>query len=523
MKRAIGALAATAVLVPSAAGAAQPPPGNGRLAFVSIDRVIVANPDGTGTWPLRWGPTAEADSWAPDGTRLLVDDGNDVFAVDPDGGNRRQLTTSPAYDGQAAYSPDGRRIAFVSTRDGSARIWVMNADGTDPHTITSNFPGANRPTWSPDGREIAFAVGYSDIWITSAEGIGARRLVDGSVEPAFEPSWSPDGRTIAVARRHGSDIDIEAVDVRDGTSRPLTTSGADYEPAWSPDGTRIAFDSSRNGREDIWTMAADGSDQRQVTFTGGLAGRVAWQPLGPPPSGLCTIWGTPANDTLVGTPGADTICGESGNDRILGGDGRDVLNGDDGNDTIVTGPGGDLANGGAGDDTIDARDGDLDVANGSQGTDTVLADRRLDVAFETEHRVFPDPTNVARGRPVRASMELPTGPAALANDGRRAAFWSSLYARQWIEIDLGRSFSIRQVALAVAQTPDGLTDHVVLGRPSTTSRWRGLAELRGKTHDGQLLTATAPRPWRNVRYIRIETRQSPSWVAWKEIAVFRAT
>jgi hypothetical protein len=83
-------------------------------------------------------------------------------------------------------------------------------------------------------------------------------------------------------------------------------------------------------------------------------------------------------------------------------------------------------NGGGGDDTIDARDGEKDLVNGSLGTDTVLIDRRLDATLETEHRPFPEPENVARGRPVRASMALPTGPAAWIDDGHRIGFWSSL-------------------------------------------------------------------------------------------------
>jgi hypothetical protein len=123
---------------------------------------------------------------------------------------------------------------------------------------------------------------------------------------------------------------------------------------------------------------------------------------------------------------------------------------------------------------------------------------------------------------MHASMALPTGPAAWAADGHRVGSWSSLYAPQWVEIDLGMRPSIGRVSLAVAQPPDGKTNHVILGQATMHDRWRGLAELNSMTHDRQLPTATAARPWRNVRYVRVESRQSPSWVACKEIAVFRA-
>jgi Ca2+-binding RTX toxin-like protein len=521
--KAMAGLVAAAVVVPGATSAAQPANYNGRLAFASLGTVVVTNPDGGGMWPTRATGVGWVDGWSPDGTKLLVEGENDLFTVDPDGGNKKRLTPSSAYDGQGSYSPDGSKIAFMSTRDGPARVWVMHADGSDAHTITSNFPGSGHPTWSPDGTQIAFTTGYRSVWITSSEGIGARHLVGNDTEPAFEPAWSPDGRTIVVSQRRQGNQEIVAVDVDTGAGRGLTSSdGDDFGPVWSPDGTRIAFESTRTGQQEIFTMAVDGSDERQVSFAGGLAGPPVWQPLEAPPAGFCTIWGTPANDLLVGTPGDDGICGEGGNDRIIGGQGRDALNGDDGNDSIVAGPGFDLVNSGPGDDTIDSRDGDHDFVNGWQGVDTVLADRRIDGTSEIERRLFPEPDNLARGRPVRSSMALPTGPAPWVDDGHRIGFWSSLYATQWVEIDLGKSQTIGRVSLAVAQTPEGHTDHVILGRATTHDRWRGLAELDGTTHDRQLLTVKATRPWRNVRYVRVETRRSPSWVAWKEIAVFRA-
>ena len=125
-----------------------------------------------------------------------------------------------------------------------------------------------------------------------------------------------------------------------------------------------------------------------------------------------------------------------------------------------------------------------------------------------DRAAFPEPDNVARGRPVRASMALPTGPAAYVTDGHRIAFWSSLYQPQWVEIDLGHQYAIKSVALVIAQTPEGLTDHVILGRATAFERWRGLS-LRGTTHDRELLTATARTAWRNVRYVRIGDARQP--------------
>jgi dipeptidyl aminopeptidase/acylaminoacyl peptidase len=202
-----------AALVPGATSASQPAHFNGRIAFPVLNTVILMNPDGSGMWPTRATGIGWVDGWSPDGTKLLVEAENDLFAVDPEGGNRTRLTSSSAYDGQAAYSPDGSRIAFMSTRDGQARVWVMNADGSDPHTITSNFPGSARPTWSPDGSQIAFTTGYSSVWITS----GNDRIIGGEGRDAIN---GDDGNDTIVAGPgsdlvNGGDGD-DTIDSRDG-------------------------------------------------------------------------------------------------------------------------------------------------------------------------------------------------------------------------------------------------------------------------------------------------------------------
>ncbi len=127
--------------------------------------------------------------------------------------------------------------------------------------------------------------------------------------------------------------------------------------------------------------------------------------------------------------------------------------------------------------------------------------------------------NVALGRPVTASAEA-QGPAELAVDGRYETSWGAGDdAPQWIEIDLGGVVSVGQIRLLTAQYPAGETDHVVLGRGADGSL-RVLAELRGVTDGGQLLEHTPSAPWTGIRAIRIETRSSPSWVAWAEVEVW---
>lgn len=129
--------------------------------------------------------------------------------------------------------------------------------------------------------------------------------------------------------------------------------------------------------------------------------------------------------------------------------------------------------------------------------------------------------NVARGRSVVASAEEATAPSTYAVDGDATSFWiAGQFAPQWIEIDLGAPVAIAAIRLGVAQTPrEGDTVHAVLGR-SPEASFRELHVFSERTTDGQLLEYVPPAPWEDVRYLRIETRASPSWVAWREVEVF---
>jgi hypothetical protein len=251
----------------------------------------------------------------------------------------------------------------------------------------------------------------------------------------------------------------------------------------------------------------------------------AWQPLPREPlladpvwAPLCTMWGTPGDDLIVGTPGPDVICGLGGDDRLLGGEGNDVLVGSAGNDELVGGPGLDRVTAGPGDDLLDLRDGERDVAEGGGGADVALVDRRLDRTTGMARSFDPDPASLSRGRPVRASLSLPDRPAEYAVDGHTRLIWGASYAPAWIEIDLGHAVAIHRVQLVVAQSPSGPTTHAVLGQEAD-GRWHLLTTLHGTTRDGQVLDVRLPRASTPVRFVRVVTRRSPSWVAWKEIRV----
>jgi len=131
-------------------------------------------------------------------------------------------------------------------------------------------------------------------------------------------------------------------------------------------------------------------------------------------------------------------------------------------------------------------------------------------------------TNLALGKGVTASREYPGNPASLAVDGSWWSYWNSGdYPPQWIEVDLGAVQPVGEIDLGITQLPDCPTVHRIHGRASTSEPYTLLHEFNGFTVDQQVLRYVASSP-QQLRFIRVETTSSFSWVAWREIEVYAA-
>ncbi|TMK47277.1 MAG: hypothetical protein E6G55_03780 [Actinobacteria bacterium] len=234
-----------------------------------------------------------------------------VYEVRPDGsGQRLVFDSQPPRFSQIAWSPDGKRIAFVDPVVGRRGIYVSNPDGSDAQRLTE---GVNDgwPSWSPDGARIAFSSTRddqsiqgcepgadfrcpTDIYTADADGGNVTRL---TADPAseYQPQWSPDGSRIAFVQAFNGTATAIYVMETDGTGVRQVSSpvgGSDFSPSWSPDGKQIVFAAIRNEDWGIWVVNADGTDEHRIV--GGVGAWHAEDPVWSPDGTLIAFVGNPS-------------------------------------------------------------------------------------------------------------------------------------------------------------------------------------------------------------------------------------
>jgi tricorn protease len=187
---------------------------------------------------------------APKGERVLFTARGDVFTAPVEKGVTRNLTRSSRYHDKAArWSPDGRKIAFLSDRSGEEELWLVNQDGSgEPEQLTTGGKAMRyAPAWSPDGKRLAFSDKDGKLWVLTLAG---RKLVEVADEPRGalnDFSWSPDGAFLAYTLSEGEVVrSIWIWSAADGRARRATSEIFDESsPAWDPDGKYLFFLSSR--------------------------------------------------------------------------------------------------------------------------------------------------------------------------------------------------------------------------------------------------------------------------------------
>ncbi|MEW6755840.1 MAG: LpqB family beta-propeller domain-containing protein [Candidatus Latescibacterota bacterium] len=281
-------------------------PSPGQIAFSSTrddgitSEIYVMNDDGTDQRRLTWNAADDGSpAWSPDGSRMVFvstrDGDTEIYVMGVDGSGQVQLTHHPGYDLDPTWSPDGTRIAYVSVEGDRWDIYIMAADGSSP-VRWSNLRGpVGSPAWSPDGTKMAFASDQEGIRVAEVGRLGAPLGATSLLVVGASPAWSPDGSHIAYSAiseegvgTHGppdTNVDLYVVAADGGVPRRLTyEKGYDGHPSFSPDGARLAFASNRDGGWGVYAMSLDGGSVDRLTDHGM---EPAWS------------WSVPSGDTPV--------------------------------------------------------------------------------------------------------------------------------------------------------------------------------------------------------------------------------
>jgi TolB protein len=188
-----------------------------------------------------------------------------------------RLISFPRFRGtnsSPAWSPDGAQIAFMSSQNGDPEIYIADADGSHLHRITFAVGVNTSPEWNPKtGKQIVFVSdrgGDPVLYLANFDGTDVQKLDMPDMGYVVDPSWSPNGQLLSFCwRRPSGNYDIYAIDIVSRQLVQLTRdTGRNERPSWAPDGRHIVFESTRTGTRQVWSMLADGSQPRQLTFEG---------------------------------------------------------------------------------------------------------------------------------------------------------------------------------------------------------------------------------------------------------------
>ncbi len=218
---------------------------------------------------------------SPDGSRLafssMTKTGWEILMYSME---LNRMVAFPRFGGtnlSPAWSPDGVKLAFSSSRAGHSEIYEIDAGGGNLKRLTSSRGPDVSPVWNrKTGAQISWVSGHTglpEVYSMEADGTNVQQLTEQGY--AVSPSWSPNGQYLVFAwmRHYGPGApgaqDLYIMDVASKQWVQLTHDGGRNDfPSWAPDGRHIVFQSSRSGSEEIWSMLADGTNQKRLTFSG---------------------------------------------------------------------------------------------------------------------------------------------------------------------------------------------------------------------------------------------------------------
>ncbi len=261
-----------------------------RIAYVAKSgseyRLEVTDSDGENLFiPFRSTEPIISPVWSPDGKKLAYVSFDNkkpiVYVQELDSRRRIPVANYKGNNSAPAWSPDGKKIAIALSRDALTQIYLINADGSDIKRLTKSNGIDTEPCFSPDGQTIYFTSdrgGSPQIYRMTVEGTDVRRVTFRS-DYSISPTVSADGRMLAYISGRGKNYQLHLLDLTTSAERSLSTASHDESPSFAPNSRYIVYSSNSGGKGALTVVSTDGTTRYSLSTKTSNIREPAWGPF----------------------------------------------------------------------------------------------------------------------------------------------------------------------------------------------------------------------------------------------------